>query len=458
MTSPFLVVVAIATSAASLFPTGRGFVPYAPMPSRAVAVDVVDVGGVLGRRSTSPTRTTSTTSSTATTSTKRWMFTGIIEEVGEIVSYETRDDMVLWDGSIGSGTEMVIRGKVVMDGAYPGCSICVNGACLTATELDYNDMTFRVGLAPETLRRTDLGSYVVPPPPPQLLGGEGGGEGGNIQHPSTTTTAATRTRRMVNLERASEIGGRNSGHFVQGHVDGVGTIVDRWTDGNSLFYRVSLPSEHMRYVVPKGFVAVDGASLTVCDVGSGSGTGYGNDVGGTVQVSSSGNTTTEDEGRGWFTFMLVEYTQKNIIIPEKVVGDTVNVEVDVLGKYSERAWGSFVPRMAELESKVRELEDKVTRLEGIGGGGGVGDGRSNGDATVVAGAVASGGDRNEYGDVVPAPFAAAAAAAAAGERWVRADQEYSRGDGTDLNPTRENRNGMGTEWVRTRQAFYDTNY
>ena len=253
------------------------------------------------------------------------------------------------------------------------------------------------------------------------------------------------TRRKVNLERASEIGGRNSGHFVQGHVDGVGTIIDRWFDENSLFYKVSLSNEHMRYVVPKGFVAIDGTSLTVCDVGRGHG------------PSSSPSGTAEEDDDGWFTFMLVEYTQKKIIIPDKVVGDTVNVEVDVLGKYSERAWGSFVPKMEELERKVKMLEDKVMRLEGTGGveGGGGSDAMVD---LVPCIDVPSVGDPIKCGDVVPAPFAAAAAAAAAGERWVRAEQEYLHGDGKDLNPKRDNRNGSGTDWVRTKQAFYDTNY
>mmetsp|Transcript_7804 Transcript_7804/g.8588 ORF Transcript_7804/g.8588 Transcript_7804/m.8588 type:complete len:177 (-) Transcript_7804:896-1426(-) len=109
------------------------------------------------------------------------MFTGIVEEMGEVVRLEKRDDMTLWDGSTGKGTELTVKGDVVMDGAYLGCSICVNGVCLTATELTEN--SFKVGLAPETLRRTYLGDLKVGEP--------------------------------VNLERASEIGGRNSGHFVQ---------------------------------------------------------------------------------------------------------------------------------------------------------------------------------------------------------------------------------------------------
>ena len=112
------------------------------------------------------------------------------------------------------------------------CSICVNGVCLTATEL--KDDTFKVGLAPETLRRTYLGD---------LESGE-----------------------HVNLERASEIGGRNSGHFVQGHVDGVGTIIDRWIDEDSLFFKVKVGADSLRYIVPKGYIAVDGTSLTVCEV------------------------------------------------------------------------------------------------------------------------------------------------------------------------------------------------
>lgn len=171
---------------------------------------------------------------------------------------------------------------------------------LTATELNEKEHIFKVGLAPETLRRTYLGS---------LQPGD-----------------------AVNLERASEIGGRNSGHFVQGHVDGMGEIIERWVDKNSFFYKIRVSPEELKYIVPKGFVAIDGTSLTVVDV---------------------------DYTENWFTFMLVEYTQKKIVIPNKGVGDKVNIEVDVLGKYSENALATLVPRLEALEAKVLSLEQEL---------------------------------------------------------------------------------------------------
>ena len=155
-------------------------------------------------------------------------------------------------------------------------------------------------MAPETLRRTYLG---------ELTAGD-----------------------AVNLERASEIGGRNSGHFVQGHVDGIGSVKERWIDNDSLWYKIETSDEILRYIVPKGFIAIDGTSLTVCDV----------------------NTTEK-----WFTFMLVEYTQKKIIVPGKMPGDKVNLEVDVLGKYSENTLAALLPRLEALEAKVESLEKKL---------------------------------------------------------------------------------------------------
>lgn len=157
-----------------------------------------------------------------------------------------------------------------------------------------------MGISPETLRRSYLGS---------LKAGD-----------------------KVNLERASEIGGRNSGHFVQGHVDGTGEIIDRWQEGDSLFMKVTVSGDLLKYIVPKGFVAVDGTSLTVVDV---------------------------DTKEMWFTFMLVEYTQKKIIMPGKSVGDLVNIEVDILGKYSENALAALLPRLEALEATVASLEKKL---------------------------------------------------------------------------------------------------
>jgi len=174
----------------------------------------------------------------------------------------------------------------------------VNGVCLTATELDQEKKEFKVGLAPETLSRTYFSS---------LQSGD-----------------------RVNLERASEIGGRNSGHFVQGHVDGTGTVLDRFTEDDSMWYKITVDEpDLLRYIVPKGFIAIDGTSLTVVDVNP------------------------EEQ---WFSFMLVEYTQKKIIIPSKLKGDKVNLEVDVLGKYSETAIAAILPRLEALEAKVASLE------------------------------------------------------------------------------------------------------
>ncbi len=115
-------------------------------------------------------------------------------------------------------------------------------------------------------------------------------------------------------------------------------MIDRWEDEDSLFYKVRVDSDLLRYIVPKGFVAVDGTSLTVCEVES-------------------------HPEESWFTFMLVEYTQKKIIIPSKSAGDLLNIEVDVLGKYSESAIAAILPRIEELEAKVKDLETKLENVK-----------------------------------------------------------------------------------------------
>ncbi|XP_078439727.1 lumazine-binding family protein [Wolffia australiana] len=196
----------------------------------------------------------------------RCLFTGIVEEIGTIERIGASPD---------GGFEMTISARTVLSGVNLGDSISVNGTCLTVTA--FNSASFEVGLAPETLRKTSLGELSV--------------------------------SSSVNLERALTPASRMGGHFVQGHVDGTGEIVSFEAEGDSLWVKVKTSPELLRYIVPKGFIAVDGTSLTVVKV-------Y------------------DDES--CFDFMLVAYTQQNVVIPLKKLGDKVNLEVDILGKYVER--------------------------------------------------------------------------------------------------------------------------
>ncbi|HUJ75063.1 MAG TPA: riboflavin synthase [bacterium] len=191
------------------------------------------------------------------------MFTGVVEEIGRVRSLVQR----------AGGWHLAVEGHLVAQGTGLGESVAVNGVCLTVTAREGDCLTF--GLAPETLARTNLG---------ELTAGAG-----------------------VNLERSLPANGRVGGHFVQGHVDGTGILLRREPDGDSLRIAVQASPELLRYVVPKGYIAVDGTSLTVIEA-------YPDH----------------------FTFMLVAYTQQHITLPGKPVGARVNLEVDVLAKYAER--------------------------------------------------------------------------------------------------------------------------
>ena len=146
-----------------------------------------------------------------------------------------------------------------------------------------------------------------------------------------TNLGSLRPGSAVNLERAAVVGGRNSGHLVQGHVDDTGEIVAKWAEGDSLWVRVAPPSRLLPYIVPKGYICVDGASLTVVDV---------------------------DRSAGTFTFMLIAFTQSAIVLPRKAVGERVNLEVDVAGKYAAAGGGdaALLERLVALEKRVAELE------------------------------------------------------------------------------------------------------
>ncbi|MET8576352.1 riboflavin synthase [Streptomyces sp. NPDC005012] len=151
------------------------------------------------------------------------MFTGIVEELGEVTAVEQLDD----------AARFRLRGPVVTEGARHGDSIAVNGVCLTVVEHEGDEFTADV--MAETLKRSGLGALAV--------------------------------GSRVNLERPTPVGGRLGGHIVQGHVDGTGTVLDRQASEHWEVVRISLPAELSRYVVAKGSITVDGISLTVVEAG-----------------------------------------------------------------------------------------------------------------------------------------------------------------------------------------------
>jgi len=205
------------------------------------------------------------------------MFTGIVEELGEVVDLELGPE----------SARLRLRGPLVVSDARHGASIAVSGVCLTVT--DHDDETFAVDVMAETLRRSSLGALKV-------------GD-------------------AVNLERAMAASGRFGGHVVQGHVDGVGTIVARTPGDRWEVVEVAVPADLAHYVVEKGSVTVDGVSLTVSAV---------NDRadGTSLEVS------------------LIPTTLALTTLGSRRVGDPVNLEVDVLAKYVERLLGARVTSAA----------------------------------------------------------------------------------------------------------------
>ena len=210
------------------------------------------------------------------------MFTGIVEETGEIVAREQTEE----------GLRLRIGADEVATGLEHGQSISVSGACLTveryaesearsaserASGDESRDSWFEVFLASETVERTYLGDL----------------EEGDA----------------VNLERAMPADGRFDGHVVQGHVDAVATVRDVESVGDDWFFEFTLPDGYDRYVVEKGSITLDGISLTVADVAPGART---------------------------VTVAIIPTTYDLTTLSEKDVGDPVHLEVDVLAKYVER--------------------------------------------------------------------------------------------------------------------------
>jgi riboflavin synthase len=203
------------------------------------------------------------------------VFTGIVEELGEVVRLEPGAD----------SARITVRGPVVTSDAVPGASIAVNGVCLTVVELDPAAGTFTADVMAETLRRSSLAGAV----------------------PGA----------RVNLERPVPAGGRLGGHVVQGHVDGTGAVVERVPGDRWELVRFTVPQDLARYVVGKGSIAVDGVSLTV--------------------VSVEDDVPDADEGKhAVVTVSLIPETLQRTTLGRRAPGDVVNLEVDVLAKYVER--------------------------------------------------------------------------------------------------------------------------
>ncbi|MDE2844918.1 MAG: riboflavin synthase [Chloroflexota bacterium] len=186
------------------------------------------------------------------------MFTGIVEEVGRVAVCEEHG--------------LTVAAEQVLQQVKLGDSIAVNGTCLTVVEFGAGQ--FRVDLAPETLRRTSLG---------ELSPGS-----------------------RINLEKPLAVSDRLGGHIVQGHVDAAGRVMSIRPEGDCFIFRIRAPKRLMPYIVEKGFIAVDGISLTVVNRGAAS-----------------------------FTISVIPYTLSNTNLQDKVAGNRVNLEVDILAKYVE---------------------------------------------------------------------------------------------------------------------------
>ncbi|MGY1630356.1 riboflavin synthase [Geodermatophilus sp. SYSU D01186] len=199
------------------------------------------------------------------------MFTGIVEEIGTLL---VREDLA-------DAARLRIRAHRALEGVALGDSISVNGVCLTVTDVDGD--VWATDVMAETLRRSSLGALQDDDP--------------------------------VNLERAVTPHTRLGGHLVQGHVDGVGTVLTRTPGEHWEVVRIALPRELARYVVEKGSVAVDGVSLTVS------------------AVSAVG------DPEPWFEISLIPTTLRETTLGAVPPGSPVNLEVDVIAKYVERLLG-----------------------------------------------------------------------------------------------------------------------
>ena len=198
------------------------------------------------------------------------MFSGIVECIGTIISLYVDQGC----------KHFTIASKVTLNDLVIGDSIAVNGVCLTITA--FTDDSFSVTAVPETLRLTNLDHFI---------------EGSD-----------------VNLERSLRMGARIGGHYVQGHVDGVGKILEIENDhSNALLVKISVPAHLAKYIANKGYISLDGMSITVI------------------------NATPE-----WFTVTFIPHTQEVTVVNQYQKGTLINLETDMMGKQIEKLLGAYL--------------------------------------------------------------------------------------------------------------------
>jgi riboflavin synthase len=191
----------------------------------------------------------------------------------------------------GTWCVLTIAAKTVLEDAKLGDSIAVNGVCLTVTSFSQNHFT--VDVMPETFEKTNLSKFTM-------------GE-------------------RVNLERAIVAGGRFGGHMVSGHVDGQGRIATRENYGNAVVFKIEATEQLLHYMVPKGSITIDGISLTILEVGSSS-----------------------------FSISIIPHTLQETTLQTKGVGDQVNLECDMIGKYIEKFISARKPSSGITHSFLSE--------------------------------------------------------------------------------------------------------
>lgn len=196
------------------------------------------------------------------------MFSGIVETIGKILFIDVDQGC----------KHFTIASYMPFDDLEIGESIAINGVCLTVTS--FTATTFTVTAVPETLRLTNLDYLKI--------------------------------EDLVNLERAMKLSSRLGGHYVQGHVDGIGLILEsRHDNSDAVLVKISIPPKLSKYVITKGYIALDGMSITVIE--------------------------SQPE---WFTVTFIPHTQQATIVQHYREGSWINLEVDMMGKYIEKLLGA----------------------------------------------------------------------------------------------------------------------